>query len=395
MSKISFVRGRCAAGLSRRALSTTASVDGSHVTIVDGENTRLLPLSWLWSNSEHGLQNSSGQRLRTPGDWSQWKTNNVVKGVEIIKPRSHCVGDGGRRDSANIFGIGEGEGVKGAASQDGSFTLKVVFEDGEVGLYPEGWIEQWSTKTTTTTTKPHNLSSTTELLKIPYKAFLSNIDNLFDCQTHLLHHHGAFILTDCPPTVDSILAAGKRLDNSETRSHGNLYGETFEVESKPDAVNIAYTDTVLPPHQDLVYYESPPGIQLLHASSFPASVLGGETMLIDVFSAAERFRVSEPDAFDVLTRTDATFVKQRAGGNMIYRTPHFRLSGNSEEVVDVRWSPPFEGPVDLGAVGEIEIDDYYNAYAKFERMIDVTRYPDSADALEWTKEIRLSEVRNY
>ena len=31
-----------------------------------------------------------------------------------------------------------------------------------------------------------------------------------------------------------------------------------------DPINIAYSGTKLLPHMDLVYYESPPGLQLLH-----------------------------------------------------------------------------------------------------------------------------------
>ena len=37
-----------------------------------------------------------------------------------------------------------------------------------------------------------------------------------------------------------------------------------EVVSKESPENIAFTGSPLPLHQDLVYYESPPGIHLLH-----------------------------------------------------------------------------------------------------------------------------------
>lgn len=36
------------------------------------------------------------------------------------------------------------------------------------------------------------------------------------------------------------------------------------MQSEEDPVNIAFTDMELDFHMDLVYYESPPGLQMLH-----------------------------------------------------------------------------------------------------------------------------------
>jgi gamma-butyrobetaine dioxygenase len=40
--------------------------------------------------------------------------------------------------------------------------------------------------------------------------------------------------------------------------------QTFEVRSVPNPINVAYSTIHLDFHMDLVYYESPPGIQFLH-----------------------------------------------------------------------------------------------------------------------------------
>ena len=40
--------------------------------------------------------------------------------------------------------------------------------------------------------------------------------------------------------------------------------QSFYVEAKEDAINVAYTSDALELHMDLVYYQSPPGLQLLH-----------------------------------------------------------------------------------------------------------------------------------
>lgn len=148
-------------------------------------------------------------------------------------------------------------------------------------------------------------------------------------------------------------------------SHGALYGDMFHVKSLPDAHNIAYTSVPLGPHQDLAYYESKPGLQLLQCLS-NKGVEGGESVLVDAMAAAQEFRRIAPEYFDTLTKCPATFVKQREGADMIYRRPHFVLD-DAEDIVSVNWSPPFEGPL---SVSSGWVDKYYRAYAAFLRMLD-------------------------
>ena len=69
-----------------------------------------------------------------------------------------------------------------------------------------------------------------------------------------------------------------------------IYGDIFDVRSEPGAINLAYTTEAIGPHMDLCYYESPPGLQLLHCMQFDVDVEGGESFLIDGFGVAEQLR---------------------------------------------------------------------------------------------------------
>ena len=150
-------------------------------------------------------------------------------------------------------------------------------------------------------------------------------------------------------------------------SHGQLYGDTFDVVTKVHANNIAYTNTFLPPHQDLAYYQSPPGLQLLHCVSNADTVVGGESTLIDAMAAANTFREMAPELFETLTRVSATWIKQRNNADMVYRGPHITVDPGSEQVVSVRWSPPFEGPL----IGDaLHVSDYFLAKCAMELMLD-------------------------
>lgn len=150
-----------------------------------------------------------------------------------------------------------------------------------------------------------------------------------------------------------------------------IYGSTFDVRTEPNPINIAYTNLPLVLHQDLVYYESPPGLQLLHCLEFGEDVVGGEHVLLDAFYVAELLRVEQPDAFEALCQIPARFQKihaERASpAKMTYDRPHITV--NDDGVISqVTWSPPFEGPLahTHGPVAE----RYYSAYAAFAALVE-------------------------
>ena len=138
-----------------------------------------------------------------------------------------------------------------------------------------------------------------------------------------------------------------------------IYGDTFDVRSEPRPINLAYTGEAIGPHMDLCYYESPPGLQLLHCMRFDDAVAGGESVLIDGFAVGERLRRDDPAAFETLARVPATFVKDHAQREnpvlMSYQRPHLALDGR--RLVGVFWSPPFEGPL---RVAPADVGPYYD-----------------------------------
>ena len=150
----------------------------------------------------------------------------------------------------------------------------------------------------------------------------------------------------------------------------NIYGDLFDVVSKGDAaINLAYTSEAIGPHMDLCYYESPPGLQLLHCLRFDDDVVGGESLLIDAFAAAERLRARSPAAFEVLSSVPATFLKdhsRRARPVLLsYRRPHIALEPRTRRVVGAFWSPPFEGPLLADGLSAAAVGEYYRAYQLF------------------------------
>eukprot|EP00747_Dinoflagellata_sp_TGD_P079137 gnl/TRDRNA2_/TRDRNA2_160390_c0_seq1.p1 gnl/TRDRNA2_/TRDRNA2_160390_c0~~gnl/TRDRNA2_/TRDRNA2_160390_c0_seq1.p1 ORF type:complete len:496 (+),score=84.64 gnl/TRDRNA2_/TRDRNA2_160390_c0_seq1:50-1537(+) len=201
--------------------------------------------------------------------------------------------------------------------------------------------------------------------------------------TQALVRHGVCVIEGAPTDVrveDALGALGASQDSHELRvveemaskiaaPMPTLYGRGFEVRLEPNAINIAYTPSHLKLHMDLAYYESPPGLQMLHCISYDETIQGGESTFMDTFAVAEAFRVREPTHFATLCRIPATFMKdhmERANpAQMYYRRPHISVAGGDPagQITAVFWSPPFEGP--LRTTSTEDVAAYYSAYRAF------------------------------
>ena len=184
---------------------------------------------------------------------------------------------------------------------------------------------------------------------------------------------GVTILEGVPRTVGSDRVDGVRfVAELIGPMQPNIYGDIFDVISQSNAINLAYTSEGIGPHMDLCYYESPPGLQLLHCLRFDSDVDGGESLLIDAFTAAESLRESCPVAFETLCQVPATFLKdhsQRANPVLLsYQRPHLAVDPRTRRLTGVFWSPPFEGP--LRGIAPDAVGAYYDAYKKLHAAIE-------------------------
>ncbi|MDP7703945.1 MULTISPECIES: TauD/TfdA family dioxygenase [unclassified Mycobacterium] len=145
-----------------------------------------------------------------------------------------------------------------------------------------------------------------------------------------------------------------------------IYGDTWLVRVEDRPTNIAYTSDVLPFHQDLCAYETPPGLQLLHCVEFAAEVHGGETLFCDGLAAAERVRAEAPEDFATLCSVWATFATINRDQLMVVRKTHLALDDHAN-LVALNWAPPFEGPFAGAPEDELR---YRQAYRTFAAAVD-------------------------
>lgn len=136
----------------------------------------------------------------------------------------------------------------------------------------------------------------------------------------------------------------------------------FEVRSKPNPVNLAYTSGVLPPHNDLASRRHLPGVQFLHC--LVNDVDGGQSVLVDALTVAETMRNENPDWFDLLVGTPVRYSSVGDTWSIVNRRPVIETDADGE-VVGTRLHPALLGPVD---VEPDEIDEWYRAHDELLRI---------------------------
>tara|TARA_Y100001970_G_scaffold1384_1_gene1645 strand:+ start:3198 stop:4298 length:1101 start_codon:yes stop_codon:yes gene_type:complete len=83
------------------------------------------------------------------------------------------------------------------------------------------------------------------------------------------------------------------------------FGEFFNVKSKPNPNDLAYTSLPLAPHTDNPYRNPVPCIQMLHC--IENEVNGGLSTLVDGYAVTEKLKKDFPDYYKILTEIKVRF----------------------------------------------------------------------------------------
>jgi gamma-butyrobetaine dioxygenase len=137
------------------------------------------------------------------------------------------------------------------------------------------------------------------------------------------------------------------------------FGEMFEVMSKPDPNNLAYTALALPLHTDLPNQELPPGYQFLHCIANDAE--GGGSVFADGVAIAEELRDRDPAAFEMLATVPIPFRFHDEDYDIRVHRPVINLTHDGA-VHEIKWNAHIAGVFDMS---EDVMDDYYRSYRAF------------------------------
>ncbi len=201
------------------------------------------------------------------------------------------------------------------------------------------------------------------LPEVTYEAIMADDKSLLDW-LRLLRQYGFTIMRGVPLEDKKVLEIAQRvafLRNSN-------FGLHFTVESRPDPNSLAYTANKLYGHTDLVSREAQPGIQFLHCRVFEAD--GGESLLIDGFSAAEELKRRHPEDFELLITLPVGYRYQDQETDIQFKAPMIRLDADGG-YFEIRYSNALLAPLDIAS--DLVVP-FYQAYQNFTRILRDSKF---------------------
>ena len=111
-----------------------------------------------------------------------------------------------------------------------------------------------------------------------------------------------FVIFKNVPTKDNFIVKFANSIGSVRRTN---FGEFFDVKSKPNPNDLAYTTLPLAPHTDNPYRNPVPCIQILQC--IENEVTGGLSTLVDGFTVSEKLKQDFPEYYKVLTEVKIRF----------------------------------------------------------------------------------------
>ena len=177
-----------------------------------------------------------------------------------------------------------------------------------------------------------------------------------------LHRYGFAKMTECEKKSGTVIKIAKLFGYVRETN----YGKWFDVKSKTNAVNLAYTNLGLQAHTDNPYRDPVPTIQILHC--LKSSTKGGDSKVVDGFNAALRLKKENKKYFNLLTKYCSHFeFKVKKNVHLKSRFPMIVLSPDGK-LIAVHFNNRSIAPITN--VPYRDMADYYKAYRKFSNIIN-------------------------
>ena len=174
-----------------------------------------------------------------------------------------------------------------------------------------------------------------------------------------------FVIFENVPTPDNFIVNFATSIGSIRRTN---FGEFFNVKSKPNPNDLAYTSLPLAPHTDNPYRKPVPCIQLLHC--IENEVGGGLSTLVDGLAVTEELKKEHPSFFQILTEIKVRF--QFVDDNVVLEdwAEMIQLDEN-KRLKQVRFSPRLDF---VPLMDKEKLELYYAARNKISEMYNSEKF---------------------
>ena len=243
--------------------------------------------------------------------------------------------------------------------------LEVTFNDGaSTKLSIQGLIEEFSNNDFIRLIKKVEWDSSLDDLNIfDFKENFFEKEEMYNALVSF-YKYGFVIFKDVP-TKDNFLINFANSIGSVRRTN---FGEFFNVRSKPNPNDLAYTSLPLAPHTDNPYRNPVPCIQILHC--IENNVQGGLSTLVDGFTVTEKLKKDFPKYYKILSEVKVRFQFEDQSVILEDWAEMIRVDENGK-FKQVRFSPRLDF-VPLLDLDRLEL--YYNARKKISDLYNSDKY---------------------
>jgi gamma-butyrobetaine dioxygenase len=234
-----------------------------------------------------------------------------------------------------------------SATTDHEGSIIVDWGDGHIGVFLAEML----------VARPEIAVSRADLADLPRISYLELANNR-GMQRWLtaLFAEGAIIVEDTPNVTGEVIRLAERIGYARPTNFGTI----FDVESRPDPNNSAYTAAGLDLHTDLPNWANPPDFQFLHVLANDAT--GGESTLADGVAVVKKLRLIDPKSFEILATTPVPFRFHDDVDDIRYTTPIIELDATDQPTA-IRFNNWIR---DLDPLAD---DQFYDAYIAMWHML--------------------------
>ncbi|XP_047135498.1 trimethyllysine dioxygenase, mitochondrial isoform X1 [Hydra vulgaris] len=246
--------------------------------------------------------------------------------------------------------------------------LRIEWSDNHISIYSESWLFQ----------NHYNKSLEPFLISdikchywgkeiqtnVPESIHFENVCKEKEDLLKLLENvaiYGFAIVKNTPTTLESVRTISNLIGYPRKTFYGDVWLTTNRSEEDMDHADLAYSNVALPCHTDGTYFLDSPGLQMFHCHEHTGT--GGETVLVDGIGAAEKLKLTNPDAVEYLAKTwiPATYYEKDRCSKAL--GPIIKINPYSKEIYQVRIN---DGDRDvLNCLSFDEIEKFYNHYIAF------------------------------
>lgn len=195
------------------------------------------------------------------------------------------------------------------------------------------------------------------ILTMSYEDYMTSDERLLTA-TKALKRDGLVFVNNIPSSNESINKIVERIGPLRN----TFYGSTWDVKSKPNADNVAYTDKDLGFHMDLLYMREVPTYQFLHC--IQNSCTGGESRFADTIRAREIMKADHPDQDRILQNLRIRYQYHNMGHTYTYTHAVF------DQRVGVFWSPPFAESFGNHSLSHTQLQEALSATKIFASILE-------------------------